>query len=425
MNEVMTHIPEEIREEYDALTACTVEVLPREEFAQKLLRAKRTGKPLRIKYGADPSAPDIHLGHSVPIRKLRQFQEFGHQVVFIIGDYTARIGDPSGKNSARPRLTKEQVEENARTYLDQIFKILDREKTEVVFNSSWLEKMDVSATIELMSKFTVSQMLEREDFHRRFEHEIPIFLHEFIYPLLQGYDSIAVRADVELGGTDQKFNLLVGRELQREAGMEPQCIMTMPLLVGLDGVNKMSKSLGNYIGITEMPRDMFGKAMSIPDELMWDYFQLAAGITPSETELLRRRVQSGELHPRDAKELLAKKIVALYHGEQAAEREAEEFRARFSLRMFPENTADRFEFSLDEAPNLIKVLTLTGAASSAREAQRLIQQGGVRVFQQPPSEPIEVLDESATASSGRLPLVAGEYKLKVGKTRFMVVKLHD
>jgi len=423
MNEATLAIPEEIREEYETLVAGTVEVLPHHEFIEKLVRSKRSGTPLRIKYGADPSAPDIHLGHSVPIRKLKQFQDFGHQVVFIIGDYTARIGDPSGKNTARPRLKKEQVEENARTYLDQIFKILDRNKTEVVFNSTWLEKMDVSATIELMSKFTVSQMLEREDFHRRFEQEAPIFLHEFIYPLLQGYDSIAVRADVELGGTDQKFNLLVGRELQREAGMEPQCIMTMPLLVGLDGVNKMSKSLGNYIGITEPARDMFGKAMSIPDELMWDYFQLTVGMSPSEVEALRRRVANGELHPRDAKELLAKKIVELYHGAATAEREAEEFRARFTLRRFPDDTADRFELPLTEAPNLIKLLTATHAATSAREAQRLVQQGGVRVFEQPPSRPIEIQDDSATATAARMPLVPGVYKLKVGKTKFMIITL--
>lgn len=425
MSETTLVIPAEIREEYEILASNTVEILPLDEFVDKLLHSKREGRPLRIKYGADPSAPDIHLGHSVPIRKLKQFQDLGHQVVFLIGDYTARIGDPSGKNTTRPRLSKEQVLENARTYLDQIFKILDRERTEVVFNSTWLEKMDVSATIELMSKFTVSQMLEREDFHRRFEGEVPIYLHEFIYPLLQGYDSIAIRADIELGGTDQKFNLLVGRTLQKEAGMEAQCIMTMPLLVGLDGINKMSKSLGNYIGITEPPRDMFGKAMSIPDEIMWDYFQLAAGFSPAETRAIRERVQSGEMHPRDAKELLARTIVSLYHGSQAAEREAEEFRSRFSLRVFPQETADKYRFSLAETTNLIKVLTATGAAASAREAQRLIQQGGVKVFDQPPSQPIELDDDTVLPSSARMPLVAGVYKLKAGKTKFFVVELSE
>ncbi len=423
MNETTVKIPEEIRQEYEILASNTVEILPREEFMEKLLRSKREGRPLRIKYGADPSAPDIHLGHSVPIRKLKQFQDLGHQVVFIIGDYTARIGDPSGKNTARPRLTKEQVEENAKTYLEQIFKILDKKKTEVVFNSSWLEKMDVSATIELMSKFTVSQMLEREDFHRRFDEEIPIYWHELIYPLLQGYDSIAVRADVELGGTDQKFNLLMGRELQREAGMEPQCIMTMPLLVGLDGVNKMSKSLGNYIGITEEPRNMFGKAMSIPDEIMWDYFELVVGLPAAETARLRSDLAHGKLHPRDVKEMLAKAIVELYHGARIAQREAEEFRARFSLRQFPEETADRYELSLAEVANLTKLLLSIGAADSSREAQRLIQQGGVKVFDQPSSMPIELSGQSASIGSARTPLVAGTYKLKIGKTKFAVVCL--
>jgi len=424
MSETTLNVPAEIRREYEILAANTVEILPREEFVQKLLRARREGRPLRIKYGADPSAPDIHLGHSVPIRKLKQFQDLGHTVVFLIGDYTARIGDPSGKNTARPRLSRQQVEENARTYLDQIFRILDRDKTEIVFNSSWLEKMDVSATIELMSRFTVSQMLEREDFHRRFEQEVPIYLHEFIYPLLQGYDSIATRADVELGGTDQKFNLLVGRELQRQAGMEPQCIMTMPLLVGLDGVNKMSKSLGNYIGISEPARDMFGKAMSIPDEIMWDYFELVVGMAPTETAKLREQIATGALHPRDVKEQLARAIVELYHGREAAEREAEEFRARFTLRVFPDNTADRHQFPLSQTPNLIKLLQACGAAESSREAHRLIQQGGVRVFEQPPSLPIEVEDHVATVGSARSPLVAGTYKLKVGKTRFLVVNLN-
>ncbi|AXA35460.1 MAG: tyrosine--tRNA ligase [Candidatus Sumerlaea sp.] len=423
MNEQPLLIPEEIREEYEILTASTVEVLPREEFIQKLLRAKREKRPLRIKYGADPSAPDIHLGHSVPIRKLKQFQDLGHHVIFLIGDYTARIGDPSGKNAARPRLSKEQVNENAKTYLDQIFKILDREKTEVVFNSTWLENMDVSATIELMSKFTVSQMLEREDFHKRFENEVPIYLHEFIYPLLQGYDSIAIRADVELGGTDQKFNLLVGRELQRDAGMEPQCIMTMPLLVGLDGVNKMSKSLGNYIGINESARDMFGKAMSIPDEIMWDYFELVAGMLPADVQRLRERVQSGELHPRDAKELLAKQIVRLYHGDDAAEAEAQEFRARFSLREFPEETAERFQLTRDEAPNLARLLVAIHAVQSNREAQRLIAQGGVKVFAEPPDKPLSSVPEADRSQLARTSLTPGEYKLKIGKTLFVVVTL--
>lgn len=416
-------IPPEIREELELLTSNAVEVLPLEEFAQKLVRARREGRPLRIKYGADPSAPDIHLGHSVPIRKLKQFQDMGHQVVFIIGDYTARIGDPSGKNTARPRLTKQDVTNNAQTYLDQIFKILDRERTEVVFNSSWLEIMDVSATIELMSKYTVSQMLEREDFHKRFQNEVPIYIHEFIYPLLQGYDSIAVRADVELGGTDQKFNLLVGRELQRDAGQEPQCIMTIPLLVGLDGVNKMSKSLGNYIGVSESAQAMFGKSMSIPDEIMWNYFELVAGSSVAETRELREQMNSGERHPRDVKELLARRIVELYHGKEAAEREAQDFKARFTLREFPEETAERVEFSLEEVKNLSQLIVKMGVVKSSREAQRLAEQGAIKVIEDPEPHPLSSHPAEDKVGLIRVPLVAGTYKLKLGKTRFAVVTM--
>lgn len=411
-------IPAEIQQEFEILVSNTVDVLPRVEFAEKLVRARKAGKPLRVKYGADPSAPDIHLGHSVPIRKLRQFQDLGHQVVFIIGDYTARIGDPSGKNAARPRLTADEVNANARTYLDQIFKILDRDKTEVVFNSKWLEPMDVSATIELMSRYTVSQMLEREDFHNRFDSETPIFIHEFIYPLLQGYDSIAISADIEIGGTDQKFNLFVGRELQRVSGLEAQCIMTLPLLVGLDGHNKMSKSLGNYIGISEDARSMFGKTMSIPDELMWMYFELAAGASADETAAMREEVNSGRLHPREAKDRLGRRLVAMYHSEEAAGQEALDFRARFSDRQFPEETAERHAFSAPEVGNLQQLLIKVGAAKSSREAQRLVQQGGVHFMENPggelPADPLARL---------RASLAPGTYKMKIGKTRFLVVNI--
>lgn len=425
----MTHInpdsvPAEIRDEFRSLVSCTIDVLPADEFAQKLLRSRREGRPLRIKYGADPSAPDIHIGHGVPIRKLKQFQDHGHQVVFIIGDYTARIGDPSGKNASRPRLSKADVDVNAATYLDQIFKILDRDRTEVVRNSQWLEAMDVSATIELMARYTVSQMLEREDFHKRFESETPIYIHEFIYPLLQGYDSIAVRADLELGGTDQKFNLLVGRELQRQDGQEPQCIMTIPLLVGLDGVNKMSKSLGNYIGISEPARDIFGKAMSIPDETMWDYFELAAGADEAEVRAMRDGLTAGKVHPRDLKEDLAKRLVALYHDATAADREAAEFRSRFSSREFPEDTADRFEAPLADAPNLLKLLVALGVAKSSREAQRLVAQRAVTPFEEPDPGVIGGFPADGDANAlARTDLPAGVYKLKVGKTRFVVATL--
>jgi tyrosyl-tRNA synthetase len=422
MTNVSPAVPDEIREEFELLTSSIVDLLPVNEFVQKLVRSRREKRPLRIKYGADPSAPDIHLGHSVPIRKLRQFQELGHQVVFIIGDYTAQIGDPSGKNTARPRLTKDEVLVNAQTYLDQIFKILDREKTEVVYNSHWLEAMDVSATIELMTKYTVSQMLERDDFHRRFESETPIYIHEFIYPLLQGFDSVAIKSDVELGGTDQKFNLLVGRELQRERGMEPQCIMTLPLLVGLDGVNKMSKSLGNYIGVSEPSQAMFGKAMSIPDEIMPTYFELAAGASAGETEEMRAALASGTAHPRELKEQLARRLVALYHGEEAAVREADDFRSRFTLREFPEETAERVNASVEEVKNLTQLLTKLGAAKSTREAQRLAEQGAIKVIEDPEPHPLSAY-AGEKAGLIRVPLVPGIYKLKIGKTRFAILEL--
>lgn len=413
-------LPPEIQEEFDILTSNTVEVLPRHEFAAKLLRSRKENRPLRIKYGADPSAPDIHLGHSVPIRKLRQFQDFGHQVVFLIGGYTARIGDPSGKNTTRPRLTSQQVKENAETYLQQIFQILDRDKTEVVDNADWLENMTVSETIELMSKYTVSQMLEREDFHKRFESEQPIYIHEFIYPLLQGYDSIAIRADVELGGTDQKFNLLVGRELQRMEGQEPQCVMTMPLLVGLDGHHKMSKSLGNYIGISENPRDMFGKAMSIPDELMSVYRRLV--LTASETEIaeIESQITSGALHPRDAKMDVAAQITDTYHGAGAGQEQKADFIKRFSEREFPEETAERLSVTSTEINNLQQLLQHLQIAKSSREAQRLVTQKAVHFHQEPEGSTLGTMSTDEPLALLRAPLSTGDYWLKIGKKRFII-----
>ena len=414
----------EILAELELLVSNTVEVLPRDEFARKLARSRAEGRPLRIKYGADPSAPDLHLGHAVPIRKLRQFQDAGHQVVFLIGGYTARIGDPSGKNAARPRLGKDQVKANAATYLKQIFKILDPAKTEVVDNADWLEPMTVSDVIELMGKFTVSQMLEREDFHKRFENETPIALHEFIYPLLQGHDSVAIRADVELGGTDQKFNLLVGRELQRQAGQEPQCIMTTPLLVGLDGAHKMSKSLGNYIGVDEAPLDMFGKAMSLPDALMWDWFALAAGAPPDEVAALKASLESGARHPRDLKDDLARRITATYHGTDEAERQSADFRKRFTEKSFPEETAERAEFPA--GTTLQAVLTGLKVAASSREAQRLVQQGAVKLVADGGTDASALAALLANAATDPLaalrpPLPSGEHRFKLGKTRFAVV----
>lgn len=415
-------VPAEYQAEFTELVENAVDVLPLDEFARKFVKAKKENRPLRVKLGADPSAPDLHLGHSVSLRKLRTFQKYGHTVVFIIGDYTARIGDPSGKNSARPRLTVEQVNANAETYLEQVMRILDPEKTEVRRNSDWLEGMTVSQTIELMSKYTVSQMMEREDFHNRFNKEIPIYIHEFIYPLMQGYDSVAIKSDLEMGGTDQKFNVLVGRELQRMEGMEPQCIMTMPLLVGLDGVNKMSKSLGNYIGISESPTDMFGKAMSIPDELMWVYFTLAADMSQEEADALKAEFEAGKLHPRDVKEQLGKRLVTIYHNAEAAEAAAADFRARFTERSFPEETAEKFAFALAEVPTLTKLLVAVGMAKSARDAQRLVDQRSFTVFEEPAGDLLAGAAKD-DALLGRKPLPAGVYKLKLGKTRFAVITL--
>lgn len=422
MTTELTDVPAEIREEYELLCSSAVEVLPRQEFLQKLIRSRKTGKPLRIKYGADPTAPDLHLGHAVPIRKLKQFQNAGHQVVFLIGGYTAQIGDPSGKNTARPRLSKADVQNYAATYLDQVFKILDRDKTEIVDNADWLESMSVSQVIELMAKYTVSQMLEREDFHKRFESETPISLHEFIYPLMQGYDSVVIKADLELGGTDQKFNLLVGRELQREAGQEPQCIMTMPLLVGLQGQQKMSKSLGNYIGVNESPRDIFGKAMSIPDNLMSTYLQLAVGALPDEVARFEQDFESGKLHPRDAKVSIASRLVELYHGEGAGAREAEDFKLRFSERAFPEETAERHPFASTEVGNMQQLLIKLGVAKSSREAQRLAEQKAIKVIEEPVGSGLGTHTGDAL-SYLRLPLAPGTYKFKLGKTRFAIVTL--
>ncbi|MCX7766415.1 MAG: tyrosine--tRNA ligase, partial [Candidatus Sumerlaeia bacterium] len=279
--------------QWEIISAGTVEIIPEAELMEKLERSIREKKPLKIKLGVDPSAPDIHLGHTVPLRKLKQFQELGHQVIFLIGDFTAMIGDPSGRSVTRPKLTREQVQANAKTYFEQVFKILDEQKTRVVYNSDWLGKMSFAEVIELSAKYSVARMLERDDFKTRFKEEKPIFIHEFLYPLMQGYDSVVLEADVEIGGTDQKFNLLVARELQREFGQEPQAIITLPLLLGTDGINKMSKSLGNYIGITEPPQEIFGKVMSIPDALILDYFQLVLGYPPAELNKLKSILEQG------------------------------------------------------------------------------------------------------------------------------------
>jgi tyrosyl-tRNA synthetase len=364
----------------DILTALrrgTVDIVSAEELEQKLLRSESTGRPLVVKLGADPSAPDLHLGHSVVLRKLRQFQDFGHLVVFLIGDFTGRVGDPTGRAEARRPLTSEEVLANARTYQEQVFRILDPERTSVRFNSSWLESLRLADLVHLMATTTVARMLEREDFRQRFHEERPIHLHEFLYPLMQGYDSVALAADVEMGGQDQRFNILMARQVMRAFGQEPEVGLFMPLLVGLDGVQKMSKSLGNYVGITEPPGEMFGKLMSLPDNLMPEYFRLLTDIPEEEIEAMGRAMAERRLNPRDAKVRLGKAIVAQYHGRAQAERAAQEFLRVFSAREVPQ---DLPEVPCPRRPvRLPRFLAEIGVVASAQEARRLMEQGAVEV----------------------------------------------
>lgn len=375
------------------------EILSEGELAEKL----KLGRPLRVKAGFDPTAPDLHLGHTVLINKLRQFQDLGHEVLFLIGDFTGMIGDPTGRNVTRKPLTREEVLENARTYEGQIFKILDPAKTLVVFNSSWMNAMGAADMIQLAAQHTVARMLERDDFHKRYTSQQPIAIHEFLYPLVQGYDSVALKADVELGGADQKFNLLVGRELQKHYGQPPQVVLTMPLLVGLDGANKMSKSLGNAIGITDAPEDMFGKLMSISDELMWHYFELLS-FEPAPTIARWKREVAEGLNPRDVKYRLAHEITARFHGEPAARRAQESFIARFQKGALPE---DMPEVRVESATELsiAQLLKVCGLAESTSQALRLIQQGGVRL------DGRRIEDRNLTLAPG------GSHIVQVGKRR--------
>lgn len=382
------------------------ELLIESELVERLA----AGRPLRVKAGFDPTAPDLHLGHTVLINKLRHFQELGHHVMFLIGDFTGLIGDPSGKNSTRPPLTREQIAENARTYQDQVFKILDPDRTEICFNSTWMEALGASGMIRLASLQTVARMLERDDFSKRYGNGQPIAIHEFLYPLCQGYDSVAMRADVELGGTDQKFNLLVGRELQKHYGQPPQCVVTVPLLEGLDGVNKMSKSLGNYIGIAEHPREIFGKTMSISDELMWRYFELLS--FRSLEEIARFRVEIGEgRNPRDVKVLLAMELVARFHGARAAEEACAEFEARFQRGVLPDDLPEVTVAGGDEGLALTQVLKQAGLTASTSESMRMIDQGAVRLN----GERVE--DKSLVLRSGSAVV------LQVGKRKFASVTI--
>ncbi len=377
------------------------ELLIEAELVEKL----KSGRPLRIKAGFDPTAPDLHLGHTVLINKLRHFQDLGHHVMFLIGDFTGMIGDPTGKNTTRPPLSREQIMANAVTYQEQVFKILDPQKTEICFNSTWIEPLGASGMIRLAALHTVARMLERDDFSKRYRGGQPIAIHEFLYPLCQGYDSVAMKADVELGGTDQKFNLLVGRELQKHYGQPPQCILMMPLLEGLDGVNKMSKSLGNYVGINEPPREIFGKLMSVSDELMWRYFELLSFRDSASVAGLKREVLSGR-NPRDIKVALAQEIVERFHGAQAAADALADFDARFRQGAIPDDLPTVILESAGAALGIAQILKLAGLTASTSEALRMIDQGGVKID----GEKIE--DKSLSFAAGTA------FVVQVGKRKF-------
>lgn len=396
-----------IDEQLEFLKKGTVDLIREEDLRKKLERSAKTKKPLRVKLGLDPTAPDIHLGHTVVIRKLKAFQDLGHTVIFLIGDFTGMIGDPSGKNVTRPPLSREEVNANAETYKRQMFKLLDPDKTELRFNGEWMDKFTAADFVKLCAKTTVKQILERDDFTKRMADEKPISLHELLYPLTQGYDSVALNADVELGGTDQKFNLLMGRNLQREFEQEPQVIITTPLIEGLDGVQKMSKSLNNYIGITEPASEMFGKVMSISDELMWKYYELLTDLTPAEISNLRSQIQKGE-NPRNTKVNLAKLIIKDFHSQTDADAAEDEFNRRFVQKEMPDEI-DQKEIAAGEH-NLAQLLADTGLATSKGEARRLIEQGGVKVN-----------GEKALAANAEIAIDGDGVVLQVGKRKFLRV----
>ena len=399
-----------VAEQMDLLQKGAAEIIRVSELRERLENSRKTGVPLRVKAGFDPTAPDLHLGHTVLMRKLKHFQDLGHQVIFLIGDYTSLIGDPTGRSATRKALSREQIDENAKTYTDQVFRILDREKTEVRFNSEWLGKLSFEDIIRLAAKFTVSQMLERAEFHTRFQNEQPISLHEMLYPLAQGYDSVALKADVELGGTDQKFNLIAGRELQRDFGQQPQIVLMTPIIEGLDGVQKMSKSLNNAISIHEPAQEMYGKLMSISDELMWRYWTLLTDLRQSEIDQMQADVESGELHPMEAKKRLARTIVAGFHSEQGARAADENWARQFQQKSddvegLEEVTVRESDLARDVEGRirLSKLLTLLGLAASSTEADRKVKEGAVRVDG-------EVVKQSQLSLSG-----ANRLTIRVGK----------
>jgi tyrosyl-tRNA synthetase len=421
-----------VAEQLAYLKKGVAEIIREEELKAKLERSLKTGKPLRAKLGLDPTAPDIHLGHTVVIRKLKHFQDMGHTAVFLIGDFTAMVGDPTGQSETRPPLSREQVNANAKTYLDQVFKILDREKTEIRYNSEWLDKLTSYDVVRLCAKYRVARMLEREDFHKRLTEQLPISMHELLYPLLMAYDSVVLEADIELGATEQKFNLLMGRDIQREYGQESQVCMTMPILVGLDGQRKMSKSFGNYVGITEPPGEMFGKMMSIPDNLMWSYYELVTDRKPDEIAAIKKEVSSGKMHPMDVKMRLAQEVIAGFHGGEAAAKAGEEFQRVFRDRQAPAEMLEiplirvpgGLTFSRQTSTNVVEQVTIPlssglikwsklladlSLVSSASEAERVMKQGGFEINGRQVSDPASKLDVDLT----------GSYEVRFGKKKFM------
>ena len=402
-----------IEEQIALIERGTVDLISKEELAKKLTRAQETGEPLVVKAGFDPTAPDLHLGHTVLLQKLRHFQQLGHQINFLIGDFTGLIGDPTGKSDTRPPLTREDVERNAETYKEQVFKILDPEKTKIVFNSTWLGELSSYEMIRLASQLTVARMLERDDFKKRFESNRPISIHEFLYPLIQGYDSVALGADVELGGTDQRFNLLMGRDLQKSKGQEPQVVLTMPLLEGLDGVNKMSKSLGNYIGISESADDIFGKVLSISDELMFRYYELLSDLSMDEIGSLRQDMEDGKIHPKAVKVQLAKEIVARFHDAESADAAEHNFEQVFKKHELPDDIPEKEIVAEEEEVWLPKLLLEAELVKSTSDGRRMIKQNAVSVD-----------GEKVGDMNANIP-AQGTVLLQVGKRRFCKVQFKE
>ena len=415
-----------VEEQLAYLRKGVAEIVPEEELKQKLANSVQTGKPLRVYLGVDPTAPDIHLGHTVVLRKLKHFQDMGHTAIFMIGDFSAMIGDPTGQSETRPPLCREQVDANAKTYLEQVYKILDREKTEVRYNSEWLGKMSSYDVVRLCAHYRLARMLEREDFRSRLEKNLPIAVHELLYPLLTAYDAVMLRSDVELGATEQKFNILVHREIQREYGVTPQVAVTLPILVGLDGERKMSKSLGNYVAITEAPEEMFGKLMSIPDEVMWSYYELVTDRTPQQIAALKEQVNSGALHPMDAKMRLAEEVVSGFHGAEAGRKAAENFQRVFRDRQAPTEMQERrlrrrpdglletegpdgTPQSISGSPKWPQLLKYLAQVESISAAARITEQGGLEINGKIVNDPMAKLDTSR----------AGSYDVRLGKKRFL------